>query len=543
MDTLPGLIVLDIMRELDPEDALCAAQVCRTWRDIVNDNYLWKYFFLKGKKGFPISALKLGAEGDVPNLDERNGSVDWRRNYMKCRQHETIAQALSFEYPHQPKNICILVRAGKHHLSLPLHLPYEFIALVGISSGSRDATLIPENNHSLMILHRVEQKYLLRNLTLLQPESSGQFSCVDLRLGEIDIEDCTLKSESMAAIRVLHDSSGCRISKCAVSSSTSSCILLVQTSGKSVRVEDCDIFGSQRMGIEAIAGNPVIIGNRIHSHKLFGIAVFEGRPTIENNEFFKNNCGGIGIYGKSEPDPPAFVVIRNNTIHNNLSGVLLHCGGALMEHNTIHSCSYCAICIRTSDPSTVVSNNFLYGQQQGSGIRLEKGALATIQDNEIHHNEYCGIISLQGSNSTILRNKIFDNRSTGLLIYVEGTAVGNTIYNNVGGIEVRDPSSSVHVSDNDEHDNEKVSPLAQAAIDRGYCTFTSTSVNFVPQYWFRCLTCALPDDNNSGCCVVCAEKCHKTHKLSTKRFGLFFCDCVSEWKCFAKPPHQDNPDG
>ena len=63
----------------------------------------------------------------------------------------------------------------------------------------------------------------------------------------------------------------------------------------------------------------------------------------------------------------------------------------------------------------------------------------------------------------------------------------------------------------------------EECIKRGLCTIYSTGRSFEHQNYYRCLDC-FGSDSNKGCCVVCAEKCHKNHQ-KVFQADSFYCDC------------------
>lgn len=65
--------------------------------------------------------------------------------------------------------------------------------------------------------------------------------------------------------------------------------------------------------------------------------------------------------------------------------------------------------------------------------------------------------------------------------------------------------------------------------DIGECTFLETGRHFEEQHWFYCYTCGLT--GSTGCCLPCAYKCHKGHKLVYSKSSSFYCDCYESGKC------------
>lgn len=64
--------------------------------------------------------------------------------------------------------------------------------------------------------------------------------------------------------------------------------------------------------------------------------------------------------------------------------------------------------------------------------------------------------------------------------------------------------------------------LHEESVAKNVCSFSLTQDYFV-QDWFYCFTCNLIND--SGCCFVCAQICHKGHHVKYAKKSEFFCDC------------------
>jgi len=76
-------------------------------------------------------------------------------------------------------------------------------------------------------------------------------------------------------------------------------------------------------------------------------------------------------------------------------------------------------------------------------------------------------------------------------------------------------------------DQSIVSQSVNNCLLRGECTLYETvpTGTFASQPWFQCETCT-PNSPHAGCCVSCADKCHKGHKLVARK-GSFYCDCAT----------------
>jgi ankyrin repeat protein len=71
--------------------------------------------------------------------------------------------------------------------------------------------------------------------------------------------------------------------------------------------------------------------------------------------------------------------------------------------------------------------------------------------------------------------------------------------------------------------SEVVSAQVVSALDAGVCT--KCIPQYVPQFYFECLTCGLI--RRQGCCETCVRTCHAEHDVViVPRFGHFQCDCT-----------------
>lgn len=69
-----------------------------------------------------------------------------------------------------------------------------------------------------------------------------------------------------------------------------------------------------------------------------------------------------------------------------------------------------------------------------------------------------------------------------------------------------------------------VAPQLLGTLHERLCTFTTTGKTFIQQPWFLCHTC-VSSAENIGCCLACAEQCHRGHKLEPMFTKGFYCDC------------------
>jgi E3 ubiquitin-protein ligase UBR4 len=74
-----------------------------------------------------------------------------------------------------------------------------------------------------------------------------------------------------------------------------------------------------------------------------------------------------------------------------------------------------------------------------------------------------------------------------------------------------------------DRDHEEEDMNSERVLASKVCTFTSSGSNFMEQHWYFCYTCDLTV--SKGCCSVCAQVCHRGHRVVYSRSSRFFCDC------------------
>ena len=92
----------------------------------------------------------------------------------------------------------------------------------------------------------------------------------------------------------------------------------------------------------------------------------------------------------------------------------------------------------------------------------------------------------------------------------------------------------------------KLNPSILKCIKMNICTRAFTGKIYYPQIYYRCLTCDLTDIKNLGICEVCANICHKNHKInpiisdnSGNMSYAFYCGCHIKSLCICFELNRD----
>ena len=261
----------------------------------------------------------------------------------------------------------ILIRPGRYEEGLLVDKPLEIIG-----DGKPGEVEIQAAGIDVILFQTTMGR--IGNLTLRQM-GGGQWFCVNVAQGRLDLEDCDISSQSLTCVA---------------------------------------IHGG---------ADPRLRRNRIHDSKEGGVVVYENaQGTLEDNEIFNNVLAGVEI--KEGADP----TLRHNRIHENTGGgVYVHEGGqGTLEDNDIFSDTLSEVAITTTGNPTVRRNR-IYDSKQGSGVYVDHDGQGTIEDNEIFGNRNSGVASRSSKNLVVRKNRINKNSDFGVYVSEKG---GGTFENN-----------------------------------------------------------------------------------------------------------------
>jgi parallel beta-helix repeat protein len=165
-------------------------------------------------------------------------------------------------------------------------------------------------------------------------------------------------------------------------------------------VINSDIYGGYYYAFYINGADMLLEGNRIHDNGGFGVHLYrEGGGTVNNN-IIRNNI----FYNNGNHDPrgqQSFGLIiasgsnnvaYNNVFYSNQSGIQVAYtnGGANNQiyNNTIYGNSISGIDVFNDAPGTVIKNNIIFKNGDGSSSQqiIDRGATGTVQSNNLITN-------------------------------------------------------------------------------------------------------------------------------------------------------------
>ncbi len=270
----------------------------------------------------------------------------------------TISQAIKKADPGSR----ILVHSGIYDEGLILDKPLEIVG----DGNLGDVTIRAEGKEAILFKATIGK---VANLVLRQM-GGGDFFCVNIKQGLLELEGCDITSNSNACVAIY---------------------------GKAF---------------------PKLRGNKIHDGKQGGIFVYEsGQGLIEDNDIFGNALSGIDIKDAGNP------TVRRNKIHDGKqSGIFVHGSGqGLIEDNDIFGNANSGIQIKEAGNPTVRGNKIHDGK--GGGIYVYENGQGLIEDNDIFGNASAGITIGEAGNPTVRGNRINKNVYEAVWVHNKGAGI------------------------------------------------------------------------------------------------------------------------
>ncbi len=282
--------------------------------------------------------------------------------------HLTLKAALAEAKP----GYRILVRPGLYRESVVIDKPVEIIGDGELSD------VVIEANEEDTVLFRANMGRIA-NLTLRQT-GGGDWYCVDIAQGRLDLEGCDISSQSLACVAI-RGGADPRLRRNRIHDGKASGVFVYENGQGTL--EDNDIFANANAGVAIMeGGNPTLRRNRIHDGKQGGVVVGDnGQGTLEDNEIFANAFSGVEIRKGGNP------TLRRNRIHDGKSaGVLVYKNGqGTLEDNDIFANAYSGVEIREGGNPTFRSNRI--SKNGYTAIRVYDGGQGVFEDNDLRGND------------------------------------------------------------------------------------------------------------------------------------------------------------
>jgi len=299
----------------------------------------------------------------------------------------------------------ILVRPGLYKEGVVIDKPVEIVG------DGEQADVVIEASGENAILFQASMGRVA-NLTLRQT-GGGDWFCVNIAQGRLDLEGCDITSRSLACVAI-HDDADPRLRRNRIYDGTQSGVF-VYDNGRGT-LEDNEIFANANAGVAIKGGaNPTLRRNRIHDGKVSGVLVYEnGQGTLEDNEIFANTNAGVAIKGGGNP------TLRRNHIHDGRASGVFICadGQGTLEDNEIFANGNAGVSMKTGGNPTLCRNRIHDGRS--SGVFVYEGGQGTLEDNEIFANALAGVQITADGIPTLRRNRIYDGKGGGVVVNKNG---------------------------------------------------------------------------------------------------------------------------
>jgi F-box protein 11 len=201
--------------------------------------------------------------------------------------YTTLTEALNAASPGDR----ILVRPGLYKEGIVIEKPVEIVGDGGpgevvIEATGADAVLFRAN------MGRIA------NLTLRQT-GGGNWYCVDITQGRLDLEGCDITCQSLACVGI-HGGADPRLCGNRIHDGKESGILIYENGQGTL--EDNDIFANTKSGVTIkTGGNPTLRRNRISKNGYEAVWVYDGgQGVIEDNDLRENVRGPWDIAADCE---------------------------------------------------------------------------------------------------------------------------------------------------------------------------------------------------------------------------------------------------
>jgi len=333
----------------------------------------------------------------------------------------------------------IVIRPGIYDESIIINKSLEIMG-----EGDSGSIVVKASDKSVVL--SVAQNGCIKNISLKQ--IGGNWFCVDIPYGSIEIEECDISSQGSSCVGIHHGANPL-LKQNHIHGGAQSGIFIFDN-GRGV-LEENDIFDNSFSGVEIRNfSNPIVRSNKIHDGKQGGVLVHNnGLGVFENNDIFKNI---IGIEIREGGNP----TFKNNMIHDNReNGIIVVNGGlGILEHNDIFKNGYDGVAIR-SKGNPVFRHNKIRDGKTG-GIFILDGGRGVLKHNNIFRNASDGVAIKSKGNPKLRHNRIYGGKSDGIYVWEGGLGIieDNDIFENFHGVEI-ETNSNPTLQCNMIHENKK----------------------------------------------------------------------------------------
>jgi DNA-directed RNA polymerase subunit RPC12/RpoP len=308
----------------------------------------------------------------------------------------------------------ILVQPGCYDERL--HLPDD-LEIVG--HGQREDILLTCRTGPCLTVDGRSVRVVVRGLTIrgLSRLNQSSHTAVDVRDGELVLEDCAVTSDSLACVRVEGHRAQLILRRCEIEDGEHNG---VQVEGKAdVTLEDCVIRGNGRAGVESHNGHTLLRRCCVEEQTGEGIvARTGGQITVEDSAITGNGGAGAAADGGQ-------VTLRCCRIHDGAAeGVVVREGGlAVLEGCRVYGQHGAGVDVKTD--GRVVMKKCLVREVSRQGVRVR--GQAVLDDCDITGCTRAGVLVRCG-NLALRRCRVRSGRRSGLWLSGPGMILAENCF-------------------------------------------------------------------------------------------------------------------
>jgi len=266
----------------------------------------------------------------------------------------------------------ILVRPGIYREGIVIDKPVEIVG----DGELGDVVIEATGDYTIRFQANMGR---VANITLRQA-GGGDFFCVDIGQGRLELEGCDVTSKSLACVGI-HDGADPRLRRNRIHDGKQGGVYFYE-SGQGT-LEDNEIFGNAKSGVEIKSGsNPTLRHNRIYDGKGAGVFVWENSQGIlDDNEIFGNAFCGVEIRSGGNP-----TLCRNRIHDGKVGGVFIwENGQGIFEVNEIFGNAFTGVEIKKGGNPTLRRNQITNNAHQA--IWIYEGGQGTFEENDLRGNQ------------------------------------------------------------------------------------------------------------------------------------------------------------
>ena len=310
-------------------------------------------------------------------------------------------------------NTRLIIRPGLYNESIVIDKNVEIVG-----DGEPEEIKIFATNSSCLQMQ--SEKAIVRGLTLRGSgaRTGRAFFAVDIPRGELFLEDCDIKSDSLSCLAIHGSYANPLIKRCRIHDGADSGVYFFDNARG--QIEDCDIYRNANVSVAITNGaNPLIKNCRIFEGNNGGIVVWQNGAAgeIENCEIFGHRLANVGISNSANPTFRSCKIFGGRD-----TGVFVHQSSyGTFEECAVHDNQKAEVVV-IEKSNSVLRRCAIYNGTN-SGVFIDNKARASIESCNIYDNSDAGVSIHGESAATVRRCNIHRNGKVAIKVKGGSAAV------------------------------------------------------------------------------------------------------------------------